>query len=154
MRSGGTAAKTGDQFDEQLENIAASVESSIDESSGRVSFSTLKERTDEVLAVFHDVVTAPAFREDKIDFVKHQLRSGTQTTARVALPERGTRKTQQRIAKTLSHIPAPLAECTLLINSLPMFQGKPIPRETAVVITPTCPQRKLGERFGTERFRR
>ncbi|MDE3195446.1 MAG: insulinase family protein [Acidobacteriota bacterium] len=75
IRSGGTASKTGDQLDEQLENIAASVESSIDESVGRVSFSTLKERTDEVLGVFHDVLTSPAFREDKIDFEKSQLRS-------------------------------------------------------------------------------
>jgi zinc protease len=76
IRSGGAASKTGDQIDEQLENIAASVESSIDESFGRVSFSTLKETTAEVLAVFHDVLTAPAFRQDKIDLVKSQIRSG------------------------------------------------------------------------------
>ena len=76
IRSGGTASKTGDQIDEQLENIAASVESQIAESFGSVSFSTLKERTDEVLGVFHDVLTAPAFREDKIELVRSQLRSG------------------------------------------------------------------------------
>jgi zinc protease len=76
IRSGGTSTKTGDQIDEQLENIAASVESSIDESFGRVSFSTLKERTDEVLAVFHDVLTDPAFRDNKIELVKSQLRGG------------------------------------------------------------------------------
>lgn len=75
MRSGGTKSKTGDQLDEQLENIAASVESSIGETSGQVSFSTLKERTDEVLAVFKDVLTGPEFREDKIDLLKNQLRS-------------------------------------------------------------------------------
>jgi zinc protease len=76
IRAGGTASKTGDQIDEQLENIAASVESSIDESFGRVAFSTLKERTDEVLGVFHDVLTQPAFREDKIDLAKSQIRGG------------------------------------------------------------------------------
>ncbi len=76
IRSGGTSAKTGDQLDEQLENIAASVESQIGESFGTVSFSTLKERTDEVLNVFHDVLTDPAFRQDKIDFAKSQTRSG------------------------------------------------------------------------------
>lgn len=75
IRSGGTTSKTGDQIDEQLENIAASIESSIDESYGRVTFSTLKERTDEVLGAFHDVLTSPAFREEKIDFTKSQLRS-------------------------------------------------------------------------------
>ena len=76
IRSGGTAAKTGDQLDEQLENIAASVESQISESYGSVSFSTLKEKTDEVLATFYDVLSAPAFREDKLDLIKTQLRSG------------------------------------------------------------------------------
>ncbi len=76
IRAGGTAAKTGDQIDEELENIAASVESQIGESYGSVSFSTLKERTDEVLGTFHDVLTGPAFREDKLDLLKTQLRSG------------------------------------------------------------------------------
>ncbi len=76
IRSGGTASKTGDQMDEQLENIAASVESSIDESFGRVAFSTLKERTDEVLGLFHDVITAPAFREDRIELSRSQMASG------------------------------------------------------------------------------
>jgi len=75
MRSGGTKDKTGDQIDEQLENIAASVESSIDESFGQASFSCLKENTDEVLSVFHDIVTAPGFRQDKIDLAKTETRS-------------------------------------------------------------------------------
>jgi zinc protease len=75
MRSGGTKAKTGDQIDEQLENIAASVESRIDETYGQVSFFTLKERTDEVLGVFKDLLTGPEFREDKLELAKNQLRS-------------------------------------------------------------------------------
>ncbi len=75
MRSGGTHLKTGDQIDEQLENIAASVESRIEESFGQVLFSTLKNTTDEVLGVFHDVLTEPEFREDKIELAKTQYRS-------------------------------------------------------------------------------
>jgi zinc protease len=75
LRSGGTKGKTGDQLDEELENIAASVESSIDESFGVASFSCLKENTDEVLGVFHDLLTAPGFRQDKIDLAKTELRS-------------------------------------------------------------------------------
>src|SRR5579863_5235467 len=39
IRSGGTAAKSGDQIDEELENIAASIESQIGEGFGSVSFS-------------------------------------------------------------------------------------------------------------------
>jgi len=75
MRSGGTRSKTGDQLDLELENIAASVESHIDESSASVSFDALKENTDEVLGLFHDVLTEPQFRQDKIDLAKSQLRS-------------------------------------------------------------------------------
>ena len=76
MRSGGTAKLSGDQIDVELENIAADVESSIDESYGTVGFSTLKERTDEVMGIFHDVITDPAFREDKIQLWKAQTNSG------------------------------------------------------------------------------
>ena len=76
IRTGGTKDKTGDQLDEQLENIAASVETSIDESFGQASFSCLKENTDEVLGVFHDVLTSPGFRQNKIDLAKTELRSG------------------------------------------------------------------------------
>jgi zinc protease len=76
MRSGGTSKLSGDQIDVELENIAASVESEIGESSGAVSFSTLKERADEVLGLFHDVLTDPAFREDKIELWKAQTHSG------------------------------------------------------------------------------
>src|SRR5947209_3318888 len=43
MRSGGTHGKSGDEIDEQLENIAASVETGIDETHGQASFSCLKE---------------------------------------------------------------------------------------------------------------
>jgi zinc protease len=76
MRTGGTKAKTGDQLDVELENIAASVETNIGETSGSVSFSALKENTDEVMSTFHDVLTAPEFRQDKVDLFKSQLRGG------------------------------------------------------------------------------
>jgi zinc protease len=74
LRTGGTKTKAGDELDVELENIAASVESSIGETNGRVSFSCLKENTDEVLGVFRDLVTAPEFRQEKIDLAKTQLR--------------------------------------------------------------------------------
>ena len=75
MRTGGTKKNTGDEIDEKLENIAASVETGIGESSGRASFFTLKENTDEVLAVFKDVLTSPEFRAEKLDLAKTQMRS-------------------------------------------------------------------------------
>lgn len=75
LRSGGTKAKSGDEIDVQLEDVAASVESGISESSGSLSFSTLRENTDEVLGVFHDFLTSPGFRQDKVDLEKTQMKS-------------------------------------------------------------------------------
>jgi zinc protease len=74
MRTGGTKARTGDQLDEDLENIAAEVESDIAESSGEVTFSALSDNTDAVLSAFHDVLTEPEFRQERIDLAKSQLR--------------------------------------------------------------------------------
>ncbi|MGA2133620.1 MAG: pitrilysin family protein [Bryobacteraceae bacterium] len=76
MRSGGTKSKTGDQLDEELENVAASVESDIGETSGSVSFTAMREDTDLVLGIFKDVLTQPEFRQDKIDLALNELRSG------------------------------------------------------------------------------
>jgi zinc protease len=75
LRSGGTKAKTGDQLDEELENVAAQVESQIGENSGTIGFSCLKENTDQVLGVFKDFLTSAEFREDRVDLAKTQLRS-------------------------------------------------------------------------------
>jgi zinc protease len=76
MRSGGTSAKTGDQLDVQLEDIAASVESSMGETSANVSFNALKETADTALGIFKDVMSDPGFRQDKIDLTLSQMRSG------------------------------------------------------------------------------
>ena len=75
LRSGGTKTQTGDDIDIALENIAASVESGIGESSGTLSFSCLKENTPEVMKVFHDLLTAPEFRQDKVELARTQMRS-------------------------------------------------------------------------------
>jgi zinc protease len=75
LRSGGTRTKTGDQLDQDLENVAASVESQIGESSATLSFSCLKENTDQVLGLFRDLLTSPEFRQDKVDLAKTQTRS-------------------------------------------------------------------------------
>jgi zinc protease len=75
IRSGGTRDKTGDQIDETLENMAASVESSIGENRGSVSFSCLKENTAAVMGIFHDFLTSAEFRQDKVDLAKTQTRS-------------------------------------------------------------------------------
>lgn len=76
LRGGGTKDKTSNQIDEQLENIAATVESNIGESNGAVSFSCLKDNSDEVISLFADVLAHPEFRQDKIEFYKRREMSG------------------------------------------------------------------------------
>jgi len=75
MRTGGTTSKTGDQIDEELEQIAASVETGIELNSGEASMSVLKEDVDKGLAILADVLMNPAFREDKIELAKIAQRS-------------------------------------------------------------------------------
>ena len=75
MRTGGTTSKTGDEIDEQLEQIAASVETSIGLNSGSASVSVLKKDIDTGLAILADVLMNPAFREDKIELAKIKARS-------------------------------------------------------------------------------
>ncbi|MBV6433858.1 MAG: hypothetical protein IANPNBLG_04092 [Bryobacteraceae bacterium] len=74
MRTGGTRDKTGDQLNELLEGMAASVETDIGETAGTVSFNTLTENTDTVLAIFKDILTQPEFRQEKLDIAKNQYR--------------------------------------------------------------------------------
>lgn len=75
MRTGGTKTRTGQQLNLQLENLAASVESGIDEASGSVSFFALNDSAGPVMEVFRDVLTAPEFLQDRIDLQKAQITS-------------------------------------------------------------------------------
>ena len=75
MRTGGTANKTGDELDEELEAIAASVETGIGLNSGSASMSVLKQDLDKGLSILADVLMNPAFREDKIQLAKMQVAS-------------------------------------------------------------------------------
>jgi len=75
MRTGGTAAKTGDELDEDLEKLAASVETAIGLNSGSASVSVLEEDIDKGLAILADVLMNPAFSEDKILLAKMQAKS-------------------------------------------------------------------------------
>jgi zinc protease len=75
LRTGGTKDKTGDEIDVELENVAASVESNIGETSGTLSFNCLRENVDEVLEVFKELLVAPEFRQEKLDLAKMQYRS-------------------------------------------------------------------------------
>ncbi|MDA2923787.1 insulinase family protein [Acidobacteria bacterium AH-259-L09] len=75
MRTGGTTSKTGDEIDEELERIAASVETGIGEDSGFASMSVLKKDLETGLTILADILRNPAFPEEKIQLAKIQRRS-------------------------------------------------------------------------------
>jgi zinc protease len=75
MRTGGTKTRTGDEIDEQLESIAATVETSIGTDSGSAYMSVLKEDVDAGLEILADVLRNPVFAEDKIELAKIRERS-------------------------------------------------------------------------------
>lgn len=75
MRSGGTKRLKADELNAKLESMAASIEAGIGDDSGSVGFNCLKENLDEVLGLFKEVVTEPAFAQDRFDLALTQTRS-------------------------------------------------------------------------------
>jgi len=70
MRTGGSTTQNGDQLDEELDRLGASVETGIGEDSGGAFASFLKEDLDRCLAIMADLLQHPAFPQDKIDLAK------------------------------------------------------------------------------------
>lgn len=75
MRTGGTETHPGDEINRLLENVGASVETSIGTSSATASVFALKEDFPLVLEILADVLQNPAFPEDKIDLARVQGRT-------------------------------------------------------------------------------
>jgi zinc protease len=75
MRTGGTPTYTPEQLNLTLEDMAATLESSIGETSGSVSFSGLPEDADPLLLAFKEVLTQPEFRQDRVEQARLQLRA-------------------------------------------------------------------------------
>jgi predicted Zn-dependent peptidase/outer membrane lipoprotein-sorting protein len=76
MRTGGAGNRTGDQIDEELEKLGASVETYIGGTEGDASMSVLKEDVDKGLSILADILMDPKFDQDKIDLAKVQQKSG------------------------------------------------------------------------------
>lgn len=75
LRSGGTLTMTGDVMDERLDRLGASLSSSGDTNSVRVSGRSLTEHLDAVLPLFADMLRKPAFAEDKLALARRRLAS-------------------------------------------------------------------------------
>ena len=72
-RTGGTQSKTGDQMDDFLEARAAQLETSGAPDSTNISLNCLKDDFGAVFALFRELLTEPAFREDKLALARQRL---------------------------------------------------------------------------------
>ncbi len=72
-RTGGTRSMDGDQVDEFLERIGAKIESNVSDAYGSLSAKMLKENLDDVLPLYVQFLTEPAFAEEKVDLAKTHL---------------------------------------------------------------------------------
>lgn len=75
IRSGGSESYPADSLNQLLENRAASMETSIGFTSGSASMNVLKEDFDRLAPVFVDLLTHPAFPDDKIELAKTQTKT-------------------------------------------------------------------------------
>lgn len=72
MRGGGAGALTAEQFDEEVDFLAANVSSSFGGTSGTASVSFLAKDIDAALARFFDMLRAPRFQQSRLDLLKAQ----------------------------------------------------------------------------------
>jgi len=70
MRTGGTQSLSGDEINETLEFIAASMETGISREVGSASLSVLSKDREIGLDIFADVLMHPVFAQDKVDLAK------------------------------------------------------------------------------------
>ncbi|MEK7448285.1 MAG: pitrilysin family protein [Planctomycetota bacterium] len=73
IRSGGTAVRSSEELDEALENMAASLEVSVEHEEVDFQMSLLKQDLAQGLALLEEVLTKPIFDNKKIEFEKSQL---------------------------------------------------------------------------------
>ena len=76
MRLGGTANHSPDELSEMLEQRAAAVETSIGDTSGSGSFSSLTEDLETVFDLFAEVITQPAFDEEQLALIMGRTGGG------------------------------------------------------------------------------
>ncbi len=74
LRKGGTAKLTPEQLDERLEFLAAELNTSLGETSGSLSLETLEKDVPEGLDLLMQVLTQPAFAQERLDLVKKEAR--------------------------------------------------------------------------------
>jgi predicted Zn-dependent peptidase len=73
LTHGGTAKMTAPELEERMAFLAAQLNSSVDDTSGRVSLNLLSKDLDEGMSILRDVLATPRFQENKVELRKEQL---------------------------------------------------------------------------------
>jgi predicted Zn-dependent peptidase len=76
LRTGGTKTLTGDRINEELEFIAASIESYGGREYITISGNSLKKDFAKLVELYADIIMNPEFRQDKIELAKNQTLEG------------------------------------------------------------------------------
>jgi predicted Zn-dependent peptidase len=72
MRAGGAGKHTAEQFDEEVDFLAANVTAGLGGTSGSASVNFLAKDADQALDLFFAMLRAPAFQQDRFDLYKTQ----------------------------------------------------------------------------------
>lgn len=73
LRTGGARQRSPEQLDAELETLGATLESNVGEAMAVFSFVAARANLAPALSLFHDVVTAPSLRADRLDRAKSEL---------------------------------------------------------------------------------
>lgn len=73
LARGGTASKTAEELEEELDYLAARLGSDIGETQGTVSLNLLAKDLEAGLGLLREVLTAPRFQQNKLDLYRQQL---------------------------------------------------------------------------------
>lgn len=76
IRTGGTASRSGDELDDELEFVGAELSSSVGLDAGWASLNVLTKDLARGTALFAEMLMRPAFAPDKIDLAKKQAIEG------------------------------------------------------------------------------
>jgi zinc protease len=74
VRSGGTLSRSPEEVDEEIDRLGAELEVSVDRELTTLEFSCLSRDFERLLALVSDLVRNPAFRKDRLDLKRAQMR--------------------------------------------------------------------------------
>ena len=75
-RSGGAGERTAQELDEELDYLAANLNTSVGDVTGSVSLNVLSKDLDAAMAILMDVLTKPRFQEDRFTKTKDNMLQG------------------------------------------------------------------------------